>query len=983
MATEEEAEVLVIGGGPVGLTMAAELSYRGIKTFLLEKKATTSDLAKAVALNSRTMEHFRRLGLQEKLQDSSYPPDMHFNVMACTKVVNGKTIFHLKLASRQEVLEGTTDRKFPFYEIGASVVAPIFIPQSMSEPVIKEHLETSEVVKMHWGVTVTSVEQDDDGVTVNATQSGETDSKEKIFKAKYVVACDGGSSPTRSMLGAHTFGKFVIARAVSIVFSSPEVYTYMRSKDNAGITFVMTGKIFGLMILLNSKGEFALHVLFAPDTPDEELNNRAQNAQEMVADVLGEGVSFNLITASGYNMHTLMSTKFREGRIFLAGDSAHQWLPAGGLGMNTGIGDVADLAWKLETALKGYAGPHMLDSYQIERRPLVNSTLNFAMSFGGAFIDPSAAKFRNFIVSTSVGRLIISSFAKIVSGAFNPGNEIILGFQYSNSNIIMHEYDEHGDIIIHPHSKESFTGYSLPGCRAPHVALPDCDSIIDLFGKKFVILTVGGEESDLSALKETLKTRGVPLETYCYPKLPELTKLYDRKYFLIRPDGVVAWRADYQPNTMEANKIVSTVLGDVAPKRLPPPIVRYNQKQENAFSNLCVDLFTRYGLTLFLAKYTELSMLKAGAIGFGVFMFLRALHTKPSPPDTQSMSRHQAVVLNEFGGDLKIVPKHVGEFGPNDVVIRVHAASINPIDLRLKMGYGAPMLRKLSKFTRKNFFPLILGRDCSGEVVAVGENVTKFLLGDQVYAALPPARQGGYTQLVAVDESNVAFKPSNVDHKEATCLPWVAVSTWTALVKNLGLNKYNTRGKKVLVHAGTGGVGSFAIQLLKAWGAEVATTCSTNNITLAHSLGADIVIDYTAGDFEKVLSDYDVVLDLKGFNYEKKSLSVLKWYKGAKYVSLIGPKNFLVTKLGGFLGELAYSWLYRYKVIMNRLFLGRSFYYSVAETNGEVLEEVRVMVEKGEIRPLIDAVYSMDEIVDAYKHVEGGHTRGKVVITVP
>ena len=981
--TTEETEVLVIGGGPVGLTMAAELSYRGIKTILLEKKTTTSDLAKAVALNSRTMEHFRRLGLQEKLHDSAYPADMHFNMLGCTKVVKGKHMFQLKFASRQEILDGETDKSFPFYTIGASVVAPIFIPQSMSEPIIKEHLETTSDVQMHWGVEVTSMEQDDDGVTVKAIPAGETDSKEKTYKAKYVVACDGGSSPTRSKIGLHTFGKFVVARAVSIVFSSPEVYTYLRNEDKAGFAVVFTGKIFGLLVLLNSKGEFALHLFFPPDMSDEDLNARVQDAKAMIEDVLGEGVPYTFITASGYNMHALMSTKFREGRIMFAGDSAHQWLPAGGLGMNTGIGDVADLAWKLEAILRGYAGQYMLDSYQVERRPLVNSTMNFAMSFGSTFIDPTTAALRNFIISNSVGRFIVSRLAKVLGGAFNPGNELILGFQYSNSNIVMHHYDEHGVVTLRPQSEERFTGSSLPGCRAPHVVLPDCDSIMDLFGKTFVILIIGGEGSDLSALKEVLKTRGVPVKSYCYPKLPELTKLYDRKYFLVRPDGVVAWRGDYQPSTAEANKIVSTVLGDVAPKRLPPPIVRYKAKQEDPFNSLLVNLLTRYGVTFFLFNYTELSLLKAGAIGFGAFMLVKALRTRFPRPDVQSTSRHQAVVLNEFGGDLKIAPKHVGQFGPSDVLIRVHAASINPIDLRLKMGYGAPLLQKLGKFTRKNFFPLILGRDCSGEVVAVGENVTKFFPGDQVYAALPASRQGGYAQLVAADESNVAFKPSNVDHKEATCLPWVAVSAWTALVKHVGLNRFNTRGKKVLVHAGTGGVGSFAIQLLKAWGAEVATTCSTNNVTLAHSLGADIVIDYTTGNFEQVLSGYDVVLDLVGFDYEKKSLSVLKWYGGAKYISLISPSMFFVTKLGGFIGGLAYSWLYRYKVITNRLFLGRSFYYSVAETSSESLEEVREMVERGEIRPLIDAVYSMDEIVDAYKHVEGGHTRGKVVITVP
>ena len=199
----------------------------------------------------------------------------------------------------------------------------------------------------------------------------------------------------------------------------------------------------------------------------------------------------------------------------------------------------------------------------------------------------------------------------------------------------------------------------------------------------------------------------------------------------------------------------------------------------------------------------------------------------------------------------------------------------------------------------------------------------------------------------------------------------------------LGSNQSNTRGRKVLIHAGTGGVGSFAVQLLKAWGANVTVTCTTQNVNLAHGLGADKVVNYSVADFSTVLSGYDVVLDSVESGYEQKSLSILKMFGGAHYISLASPKVWLAQKLGPTLGGLAFSWLYRFKVISNRIFGGRAFHYSDTVPDSKCLDTVSKMVEKGEIKPLIEAVYSMDEIVAAHKQIESCHSRGKIVITIP
>ena len=478
-----------------------------------------------------------------------------------------------------------------------------------------------------------------------------------------------------------------------------------------------------------------------------------------------------------------------------------------------------------------------------------------------------------------------------------------------------------------------------------------------------------------------MRSRGLPYETYSYPKLPELVACYDRKCFLVRPNGVIAWRSDAQPSSLEAKKIISTVVGDTPPKRIlpssPSPVSLDRPPA------LLVDAVISTSTSFLLFKYTELPIKSVVGIGLGVFWLLRGLRTRRAPQFEQLYSRHKAVVCNTFGGSgevLQIDRRFMGEFHPDEVLVRVHAASVNPIDLGIRRGYGAQFFSRISRLTRKNFFPLILGRDCSGEVVAVGDNVKKFSPGDLVYGAVSFAHQGTHAEYVTMRESELAFKPCNVDHREAASLLWVAVTTWTALVKHGGLNRDNAGGKRVLVHAGTGGVGSFAVQLLKAWGAEVTTTCSTDNISLAHYLGADKIIDYTTGKFAATLKGYDLVFDTVGYANEKPSLSVLKCFGNGVYVSIRSPKFRFISQFGTFCGGLLFSWIYRFKVAMNRVFYGRSFYYSIAEPNAEALEDVRGMVERGEIRPLVAAVYTLDEIVAAHKHVES--TRGKVIVTM-
>jgi NADPH:quinone reductase-like Zn-dependent oxidoreductase len=273
--------------------------------------------------------------------------------------------------------------------------------------------------------------------------------------------------------------------------------------------------------------------------------------------------------------------------------------------------------------------------------------------------------------------------------------------------------------------------------------------------------------------------------------------------------------------------------------------------------------------------------------------------------------------------------------------------------------------------------PLVLGNDVAGVVVQVGAKVRRFKPGDEVYARPAQDRIGTFAEFIAMDEADVAMKPSHLSMEEAASIPLVALTAWQVLVERAGLQK----GQKVLIHAGSGGVGTMAIQLAKHLGAHVATTTSTANIALVKKLGADVVVDYKKEDFAKVLRDYDVVLNSLGKDTLEKSLAVLK--PGGKLISISGPPD------PDFAREEGLNWMLR-RVISLLSFgirrktksrqIGYSFLFMRA--NGEQLSEITSLIEAGIIRPVMDRVFPFESTNEAMAYVETGRAKGKVVIKV-
>jgi NADPH:quinone reductase-like Zn-dependent oxidoreductase len=331
----------------------------------------------------------------------------------------------------------------------------------------------------------------------------------------------------------------------------------------------------------------------------------------------------------------------------------------------------------------------------------------------------------------------------------------------------------------------------------------------------------------------------------------------------------------------------------------------------------------------------------------------------------------QAFSLERYGkaGALRLADVPTPELRDDEVLVQVHAAGVNLLDAKIRNGEF--------KLILPYKLPLILGHDVAGEVVKVGRHVRQFKAGDAVYARVDDFRIGTFAEFVPVKEASLALKPAGLTMEEAASIPLVALTAWQALVEKAKLKK----GQKVFIQAGSGGVGTFAIQLARHLGATVATTTSTGNVALVKSLGADVVIDYKTQDFEDVLRDYDVVLNSQDNKTLLKSLRVLK--PGGKLISISGPPDPAFgkeIKAPGFVRLVMR--LLSAGVRRKAQGLGVDFSFLFMKANGSQLRELTRLFDAGVVRPVVDRVFPFAETHAAMAYVEAGRAKGKVIVKV-
>jgi NADPH:quinone reductase-like Zn-dependent oxidoreductase len=328
----------------------------------------------------------------------------------------------------------------------------------------------------------------------------------------------------------------------------------------------------------------------------------------------------------------------------------------------------------------------------------------------------------------------------------------------------------------------------------------------------------------------------------------------------------------------------------------------------------------------------------------------------------------KAFIVTHYGPD-GLEPAHVPAPtpGPHDVLVDIRAASINPLDLMVRNGE----FKQLIRYRR----PFVLGHDLAGVVTAVGSQVQGFAVGDEVFARPRDGRIGAFAESIAIDSADLAHKPASLSMAEAGAVPLVALAAWQALVDVAGVQPE----QKVLVHAGSGGLGSTVIQVAKHLGAHVATTAHTRDLDTVRALGADVAIDYTSEDFTKVLSGYDVVLDSLGSESLEKSLTVLR--AGGRAISVVGPPDpAFATQLGKPLLKPV-MWALSRSVRRRAARLGVRYSFFFMRANGAQLARLAALYDTGVLRPVLDRTFAFSEFPDAIAHVEQGMAHGKIVVT--
>jgi 2-polyprenyl-6-methoxyphenol hydroxylase-like FAD-dependent oxidoreductase len=512
--------VLIIGGGPVGLALAVDLGWRGVPCLLVEQGDGEIADAKMFATGIRTVEFCRRWGIADQVKNWGFPRDFLFDNVFVTSLT-GHEIGRIPMPSIAQTK--------PF---DCSPEQFAHCPQFVFDPILARAARSHPSVTLRYGCTLAAFGQRDDCVVADLTDA---EGKREQVRARYMVACDGFSSSVRKTLGIEMRGVPFINRSVNIMFRTPNLAA-MHPKGNAG-RYVLVGPE-GPWASLTPADTERWRLMIHGEEEDEPLNI---DAAAEVRRAAGRDFDFEILSVGHWVRRRMVSDRYAKGRVFLAGDAVHVMPPNGGLGMNTGIGDAADLGWKLAAMHHGWGGEHLPASYEAERRPVGIRQCDEAMRnferFGGRRPVPK------ILDETPEGEQARAELGQRLSSgnrmAWENPLHTHLGYRYDDSPICVPD----GPAPPEPEDTRDYRQSSHPGGRAPHAWLPDGRSTLDLFGRGFTLLRFGGDAPGVRALETAAAQRRVPLQIVTL-EAPNIGALYERKLVLVRPDGHVAWRGD-------------------------------------------------------------------------------------------------------------------------------------------------------------------------------------------------------------------------------------------------------------------------------------------------------------------------------------------------------------------------------------------------------------------------------------------------------
>ncbi|HEY0825674.1 MAG TPA: FAD-dependent oxidoreductase [Ramlibacter sp.] len=529
-----DTPVLVVGAGPVGLTLAMDLAARGVPVAIAEtRRCAEPPNVKCNHVAARTMERFRRLGVARKLREAGlpadYPNDVAFRTSLC-----GTELTRIPIPGRAERYtsrEGP-DTWWPTPE------PPHRINQLYLEPILLEHTAALPGVRLWNRTQLTAFTQHEGGV--QATLLDLDTGQERTVRCRYLVGCDGGSSTVRKAMGARLEGTPVIQRVQSSYIRAPKLRAMLPGKP-AWSYYAVNPRRCGTVFAIDGQETWLVHNHLNPDEPEFDSVDRDWSIRQILG--VGEDFEYEVITREDWVGRRLVADRFRDRNVFIAGDAAHLWVPYAGYGMNAGIADALNLSWLLAARVQGWGAEGILDAYEAERQPITMQVSNFAMDHAARMIKARRAVPPNIEAQDAGGERARAEVGK-EAYALNVQQfccaGLNFGYFYEGSPIIVPDGE-----APPPYTMGDFTPSTVPGCRAPHFWLPDGRSLYDAFGQGYTLLRFD-TRVDIAPLLAAARAREVPLAVVDVGDA-QVPAAYRHKLVLCRDDQHVAWRADAVP----------------------------------------------------------------------------------------------------------------------------------------------------------------------------------------------------------------------------------------------------------------------------------------------------------------------------------------------------------------------------------------------------------------------------------------------------
>lgn len=536
MTLPPETPVLIVGGGPVGLALALDLNHMGVSCTVIEQDEGTGIelLAKAGTLNERTMEFCRRWGLVNAVA-GCFPDDHPRDNVFCT-TLDGELIGRTPVPS-------TLERGVP--DGGPEMLRKC--AQYLFDPILARAVQDAPLATLHYGQRFEGLIQDGEGVdcSVRDLASGAL----ITVRARYVVACDGTGSAVRKSVGMR-FEGLHLDYSLSAMVRIPGLERHHRFGKVERFMFMGAGGTWANMTTVDGESLWRFTVVGS----EEALNPERYNMDATLRRAFGHlDVPFEILRVVPWRRSQFLVDTYRVGRVLLAGDAAHTTSPTGGHGLNTGIGDITDLSWMLQALTQGWGGERLLDAYTTERRAVAkrnfsSSTANYKVWVGKGMANVDKTGPEGMAARRNIGAYLNTA---LYQEWFSQG--IALGYSYDDSPLVA------SDGTPRPHDDPSrYVPTARPGHRAPHAWLTDGRSTLDLFGRGFVLLAFETERTAARLLLDVAQRVGMPLRVECVSQ-PEIAALYERRWVLVRPDGMVAWRGDELP--VDAEALINQVRG--------------------------------------------------------------------------------------------------------------------------------------------------------------------------------------------------------------------------------------------------------------------------------------------------------------------------------------------------------------------------------------------------------------------------------------